>query len=121
MKVSSAVRRKIRDALGGPPAKSKYGNRKTTVGGLKFDSKREASRWLDLLMLLDQGKIFGLRRQVPFRLVVQGMFICRYRADFVYIEAGALVVEDTKGFKTADYKIKRALMKACFGIDIKET
>ena len=44
-----------------------------------------------------------------------------YVADFVYEVAGKTVVEDSKGFRTADYKIKRKLMLYVHGIRIKET
>ena len=45
---------------------------------------------------------------------------CAYIADFVYQENGKKVVEDTKGFKTKDYIIKRKLMLWVHGIKIKE-
>ena len=43
-----------------------------------------------------------------------------YIADFCYEQAGKPVVEDTKGFRTADYVIKRKLMLHVHGIKIKE-
>ena len=48
---------------------------------------------------------------------------CTYRADFVYydVENKQLVVEDSKGFRTKDYIIKRKLMLHVHGIKIKET
>jgi hypothetical protein len=45
---------------------------------------------------------------------------CSYVADFVYMQDGKKVVEDTKGFKTADYIIKRKLMLWVHGIQVKE-
>jgi hypothetical protein len=44
----------------------------------------------------------------------------KYVADFVYEENGKLIVEDTKGFRTKDYIIKRKLMLWVHGIQIKE-
>jgi hypothetical protein len=45
-----------------------------------------------------------------------------YRADFVYLDKeGHLVVEDTKGFRTKEYLLKRKLMLLVHGIRIKET
>ena len=41
-------------------------------------------------------------------------------ADFVYYQDGKMVVEDTKGFKTDAYIIKRKLMRYVHGIAIKE-
>lgn len=47
---------------------------------------------------------------------------CSYIADFVYRDAKSdkLVVEDTKGFKTKDYIIKRKLMLHVYNIKIQE-
>ena len=45
----------------------------------------------------------------------------RYVADFVYVEGGREVVEDVKGYRTAEYKRKRRLMKKIYGVDIRET
>ena len=45
---------------------------------------------------------------------------CSYIADFVYTENGEKVVEDTKGFRTKDYIIKRKLMLYIHGIRIQE-
>jgi hypothetical protein len=45
---------------------------------------------------------------------------CAYVADFTYKQDGKLVVEDTKGFRTKDYIIKRKLMLWVHGIRIRE-
>ena len=45
---------------------------------------------------------------------------CVYIADFTYVENGEKIVEDTKGFKTKDYIIKRKLMLYTHGIKIRE-
>jgi len=102
-------------------ARSKYRNKRTVVDGIPFASAREAKRWGELTWLEAAGKIRDLERQVPFELRVKGVLICRYRADFVYVENGERVVEDTKGFNTREYKMKRSLMLACHGITIRET
>lgn len=94
--------------------------------GLTFDSKAEARRYDDLTLRERIGEIIkgSIRRQVRYQLAVNGVHICAYVADFVYREAHAPecdVVEDVKGVRTKEYKIKRALMKACHGIEITET
>ena len=58
--------------------------------------------------------------QTTFRLEDNGQLICRYRADATYQENGQLVVEDTKGFRTEAYQLKRKLMRACHDIEIRE-
>ena len=106
----------------------KYGNRMVSVDGYKFDSVREAQRYIDLSLMQRAGVISDLRRQVPFELVPKqkdsrGRVIreIRYIADFVYTENGKTVVEDAKGYKTKEYELKKKLMKYFHNIEIKET
>lgn len=106
---------------------SKYKSRKVTVGGITFDSRKEYTRWVELILLLKSGQISDLKRQVKFELIpsqrIDGKVVeraCSYVADFVYTENGKTVVEDTKGFKTPEYIIKRKLMLYIHGIRIVE-
>jgi hypothetical protein len=106
---------------------SKYHSRKITVGGITFDSKKEARRYSELYLLERAGQITNLQRQVTFELIpsqrINGKVAeraCNYIADFVYEKDGQQVVEDTKGFKTKDYIIKRKLMLHVHGIRINE-
>ncbi len=98
----------------------------------KYDSKKEKQR-ADLLKILEkQGKITDLKEQSRFELIpsqyetVNGKRIClergcSYVADFTYYnDQGNFIVEDSKGFKTKDYIIKRKLMLSVHGIKIKE-
>ena len=109
------------------PKTGKYRNVKTEENGIKFDSKKEANRYSELLLLERAGAITNLELQVPFELIpnqkINGKVVeraCKYVADFCYIENGQRVVEDTKGFRTAEYIIKRKLMLYVHGIRIKE-
>ena len=104
-------------------AYSKYRNVKTVVDGITFHSKREANRYLELKLLVKAKEISNLELQPKFPCVVNGILVCNYLADFRYtdLKNGLLVIEDTKGMKTALYKLKRKLMLACHGIDILET
>lgn len=117
---------------------AKYGNKKVIIDGIVFDSKREAKRWSELRILERAGEIQHLSRQVKFVLiptqrekgtiglhggVKPGKVIereCAYIADFFYMKDGVPVVEDTKGFRTTDYIIKRKLMLHVHGIRVKE-
>jgi len=103
--------------------RSKYGNKKTVVGGIKFDSQKEAKRWNELLMLQQAREIAGLMRQFRYPLFVNGVCVCTYVADAVYtdLRTGQVVTEDVKGGpRTTVYRLKKRLMKACLNIDIKE-
>lgn len=125
---------------------NKYGNRKITRDGQTFDSLKEYRRYTELLLLERAGAIQGLERQVAFELipaqyeeVYTGEYYKRgehkgepkmkrtlverpvvYIADFVYYEGGEKTVEDTKGFKTPEYIIKRKMMRYLLGFKIKE-
>ena len=108
---------------------TKYNNKKITVDGQKFDSKKEANRYKELRLLEKAGEIQALRTQVKFILIpaqrdeATGKVIereCSYKADFVYEEDGKTVVEDVKGFRTKEYIIKRKLMLWRYGIRTRE-
>ena len=106
---------------------SKYHSKKAIVNGVEFDSRKEARRYSDLVLLERAGMITDLQRQVKFELIpsqrIDGKDVERsvtYVADFVYKQHGKTVVEDTKGFKTKDYIIKRKLMLYIHGIRVKE-
>ena len=96
---------------------TKYRNKKTMVYGILFQSEKEAMRYI---VLRNDPYVRDLRLQVRFKLVVNGILICTYVADFTYCREH-FVVEDVKGVKTRDYRIKKNLMKAVYGIDILET
>lgn len=120
--------------------RSKYGNRKAKARGKVFDSTMERSRYYTLSMLEKAGEISDLRMQVPYELIpaiyetqevqlktktkqVQKLVqrATYYVADFVYKDAeGNEVVEDVKGFRTAEYLLKKKMMRALLGIQIKE-
>lgn len=125
MKLSPEMTAKVL-ALAGQEAaptvakRSKYGNRKVTVDGHTFDSKREGDRYLVLKALQVAGAISGLRLQCPIRCEVNGVRVCDYVADFVYLRAGTEVVEDVKGYRTREYRLKKRLVLACTGIEIQE-
>lgn len=131
-------------------AKNKLNAHKVEYDGFLFGSKKEAIRWAELKLEAKAGRITDLERQVPFELipahyeeVPTGEFYTRgekkgqpkfkrvciekavtYVADFVYMENGKKVVEDTKGCKegiTYNYFVlKRKLMLHVHGIRIRE-
>lgn len=122
----------------------KYHNIKTkTLDGIEFDSRKEARRWEELKLLERAKEISNLQRQVKYILIpAQYETFERYSkdgkrlkdgtrlveretsyvADFVYTDmrTGETVVEDTKGFKTKDYILKRKMMLYIHNIRIKE-
>lgn len=107
-------------------SRGKYGNRKCEADGITFDSQKERERYHDLKRFERIGKISNLRLQVRYEIAPAVRLDGRkrparyYVADFVYEEDGAEVVEDSKGYRTPEYRLKRHLMKACHGIEIRE-
>ena len=106
---------------------AKYGNRKVIRDGIEFDSIKECQRYCELKLMQRAGVISDLQMQVSFELIpsqrVDGKVVERavnYVADFVYQQNGLKVVEDTKGYKTPEYIIKRKLMLYVHGIRIRE-
>lgn len=108
---------------------SKYKAVKTTHTGVTFDSKAEARRYSELLLLLRAGEISDLRRQVAFELVPGVKFAgaarkkpaLRYTADFVYTERDKQVIEDVKGVETREFRMQRHLLLALHGLEVRVT
>jgi hypothetical protein len=96
---------------------SKYGNKKTWVDNILFDSAREAARYRELRMCFGAGVIGDLELQPEYELQpafeYQGKRIRAivYRGDFRYVENGRVVVEDVKGFKTKDFLLKAKMFQ----------
>ena len=109
-------------------AYSKFRNVKTVIDGVKFDSKAESRRYLELNLMQQAGLIFCLQMQIKYTLIARQKradgvteLPVFYVADFQYFEKGKLVVEDVKGGKsTPEFIIKRKLMLEKHGITIKE-
>jgi len=99
---------------------SKYRNIKTEVDGIVFDSKAEAKRYMELKILEKANEISDLRLQYPFECKINEKKICTYKADFDYYEGDQWVIEDVKGFRTQVYKLKKKLVEALHGIEIRE-
>lgn len=111
----------------------KYRNVPTIVDGIKCASKLEAKRWGELKLLEKAGEITGLKRQHPIYLMCGAKPIlmksdryprgrhAKYMADFHYLDLkkDRWIVEETKGFETRLYLLKRALMQA-MGYEIQE-
>lgn len=100
--------------------KAERSRRPVVVDGIRFPGRRQANRYAELKALERAGTITHLQVNVKFKLEVNGILICRYHADAVYLRHQKRVVEDSKGFSTDVYQLKKKLMLACHGIDILE-
>lgn len=99
--------------------KSKYGNRKTEVDGIVFDSRHEAEVWKELGLRMRNSEFIGIARQVRFQLPAG----IEYVADFVGFQKDGYIVMDAKSDATRKdkvYRLKKRMMKECLGIEIQE-
>ena len=130
----------------GPPApRSKFGAKPEVVDGIRFPSRKEARRYGELRWLERAGEISELTLQPRFPIVINGKQVrypsgvgLEYRADFKYFErsTGRTIVEDVKGVRktprppgvkkprhegtdTDASRIKRALVSAIYGIEVR--
>lgn len=131
------------------PATNKYGARRAWVEeiGRFFDSQREAEQAVMLWRRQRAREIRDLVFQPVFHLDVNGQRVCDYVGDFLWWENTPMremhaivlqladgsyagtgspapgrrwVVADAKGVRTAVYRLKAKLMRACHGITIVE-
>lgn len=101
---------------------NKYRNKRVNDPNYgKFDSQREHARWYKLKDLEKGGTIHSLERQPSFAIKLNNILICKYVADFIYFENGKRIVEDSKGFETREFKLKKKLMKALYNIEVRIT
>ena len=99
---------------------NKYFNKKVIIDGIKFQSIKEGKRYNELKLLKRAGLIDELELQKVFELQPKytnnkGEHIrsITYKADFFYYDnkKERYIVEDTKGFRTDVYKLKKKLFE----------
>lgn len=111
--------------------RNKFNAVKIERDGMKFDSKKECKRYIELTAMQQRGEIQDLKCQVKFELAPKVKIAgekrakpaLRYFADFTYLKDGQLIVEDVKSAvtrKLASFRNKKHLMKTVHDIDIKE-
>ena len=104
--------------------RNKFNAVRTMIGELRFDSKKEANDYLYFMRLKAAGEIRDYRRQVRFELSAHSLDgpvkLCTYVADHVFfdVKKNCERVVDSKGVKTALFKLKAKLMKANHGIEV---
>lgn len=97
---------------------NKYHNKKVIIDGIKFASKLEATRYTELKLLENKGIIKDLVLQPSYTLIPsfrkgdKTYKKASYIADFSYYdnELGKTIIEDTKGFKTDVYILKKSCL-----------
>ena len=92
---------------------NKFHAKKQVYKGIKFDSKKELNRYLILEQMQMKNYISELEIHPKFPLMVNGVKIGRYTADFKYInKEGVEIIEDVKSkvTKTRDYMLRKKIL-----------
>jgi len=99
---------------------NKYSNIKDEVYGIKFDSRRESRRYLELLAHERIGEIQDLELQPVYEFRINGKLMFKYIADFRYKSNidGLVHIEDVKGVRTPVFNQKKKIIEANYGIKI---
>ena len=95
--------------------RNKFNATRVELDGHWFDSKREAARYAELILMQKAGLISGLVVHPRYVLRAFEEKICEIVPDFSYIENGRWIVEDVKGGATEmlpTFRLKRKLFEA---------
>lgn len=93
--------------------RNKYNAKKQFYKGIRFDSKKELDRYLILEQMQIKKYISNLEVHPVFPLIVNGVKIGRYTADFKYINnQGIEIIEDVKSkiTRTRDYILRKKIL-----------
>lgn len=110
------------------PKRNKFNAKATVVDGERFDSAKEAKRWIQLRLLEQAGEISHLERQPKFKLTcgLRPILIrserykngrqAVYTADFSYFNGEHRIIEDVKSSatRTESYVLRKAIVEAMF-------
>ncbi len=99
---------------------NKYNAKRVLLDGICFDSKAEANYYAALKLREKANEVTDIELQRWYDLIVNGVLVARYRADFVFFDRLCFTrrIVDTKGVVTRDFRMKQRLMKACHGLEI---
>lgn len=95
---------------------SKYSNQPTTRNGIRFDSKKEARYYDQLLIRQQLGEVSHFLMQVPFHLPGN----TRYVLDFLvfYTDERTPDYVDVKGRETQVFRLKKRQVEELYPIRI---
>jgi hypothetical protein len=105
------------------PAGNKYKNVKTPLDGHTFDSKREAGEFALLKLRERAGEVSEIELQPTFPLVVNGVKIGRFTADFRFVDhiekrRRVIDVKSPPTAKNTAFRLRKKLAEALYGIEI---
>jgi hypothetical protein len=108
---------------------NKFNAKKTTIGGITFDSKKEGNYYRQLLLQKkakkDSERVVSIELQPRYDIIVNSQKIGFYKADFKATFAdGNIQIIDVKGLKKGSayalFRLKKKLIEAIYDIEIIE-
>lgn len=104
-----------RSGMRGSRHNHKYGAERTERNGIKFDSKKEARYYNELLLRVIAGEVIFFLRQTPFHLPGN----VTYRVDFQEFHAdGTIHFIDVKGMQTKEFIMKKKMVEDLYPVEI---
>jgi len=95
----------------------KFNSVKTSIDDIKFSSKKEAKRYVELKHLKEIGDVLFFLRQVRFDLPAGIKYVCDF---LVFWASGDVTVEDVKGLKLPMYVLKKKQIETLYPFKITE-
>lgn len=118
--MTSISRQEYQAIAAKPKRGNKFNAKRTLLDGILFDSKAESAYYASLKLRERAGEVSEIDRQRSYALLVNGVLVATYVADFVFWDRtiSRRRVVDVKGVSLPAFKMKKKLMKACHGIDV---
>lgn len=95
--------------------KPKYNAVRVEIDGIKFASKKEMKRYLELKLLQREGSVVYFLRQIPFYLPGGVKYVCDF---LIFYSDGRVIYEDVKGFRTSLFNTKKKQVEFLYPITI---
>ena len=93
----------------------KYNAKPNVVDGIRFDSQKEARRYVDNNLRVQSGELLFFLRQVPIHLPGKTKLVI----DFVeFLADGTVEFVDTKGFQTEVFKLKKRQVEEIYPFEL---
>lgn len=95
--------------------KNKYRAKPVSIDGYRFDSKREADRYCELLILQKHGDVKYFLVHPVLRLPGRTKYECDFQ---IFWNNGRVSYEDVKGVETQVFRLKKRQVEELYPIKI---
>jgi len=126
--MKSITPKEYRELIAKQKKSKKYRNTVVEYDGNTFDSIKERDYYIELKLKQKAGIVKDIFCQVPILIEVNCIKICKYYCDFKiiysdksieYVDIKAFDKKNNKYITTPAFQLKKKLVKAVHGIDIK--